>query len=204
MCVAGLNVSTQACNHRWYHLVRSCDPATNLANCSGRLRLEGWETRVEECPFCNGDERAVDESTHRLFGRTSSTNSMPSCVSTVAVSVTAGPSHRRGSSATMSTLSRQSSADSDADIDRVRRHQLRNDRLLFYLTTDPHEVLPSAKKNYPTYPSFPASLSFRNSSKLDQNTGSDSRHLINSGGAFARGWKKSMQLGKGLFRSGPV
>ena len=203
MCVAGLNVSTQPCNHRWYHLVRSCDATTNLANCPERLRLEGWESRVDICPFCNGDERAGDQSTHRLFGRTSFSSSVVPLSSLAPTEIGAPVRyHRRGSTATTSTLSRQSSLDSEAEIDRGRMHRLRNDRLLLYLTSDPHEVLPSAKKNYPTYSSFPASSPCaENASEPAQSSVSGSSAFANSGRTFARGWKKSIQLGKGLFKS---
>ena len=37
-----------------------------------------------------------------------------------------------------------------------RKHRDMNERLDIYLSYDPHEVLPSAAKNYPTYPSSQA------------------------------------------------
>ncbi|KAF2398410.1 hypothetical protein EJ06DRAFT_107327 [Trichodelitschia bisporula] len=52
MCLAELNVSLNSCQHRWYHLLRSCAPNINLHTCPTRLALEGWEIKCGFCPFC--------------------------------------------------------------------------------------------------------------------------------------------------------
>ncbi|EME88623.1 uncharacterized protein MYCFIDRAFT_209859 [Pseudocercospora fijiensis CIRAD86] len=154
MCVAGLNVSTQPCAHRWYELIRPCNPANNLQNCPERVKLEGWEKRNDRCPFCDGSNH--HRSTHRLFGSTSSASSVVSSptIPDMGFISLAG---RRESGATLngtlSPLSTTSSIDEmDAvELERATRARDMNDRLHVYLSCDPHEVLPSAKKNYPTY-----------------------------------------------------
>lgn len=152
MCVAGLNLTTQPCLHRWYELIRACDPANNLQNCPEKLRLEGWERRVDECPFCNGGNHHM--STHRLCGST--TSSASSVVSSPAMSEGGAftRTHRRGSGGTLtetcSPLSRQSS-NCSTELDRATRAREMNERIYTYLACDPHEVLPSAKKYSPTY-----------------------------------------------------
>ncbi|KAF2191430.1 hypothetical protein K469DRAFT_511660, partial [Zopfia rhizophila CBS 207.26] len=66
MCVAELNVSLLPCRHRWYHLVRSCTPSTNLASCGGKLGISGWEIKCDFCPFCAGWNLSPSE--YRLVG----------------------------------------------------------------------------------------------------------------------------------------
>lgn len=66
MCIAELNVSLQPCRHRWYHLVRSCSPSTNLANCGGKLGISGWEIKCDFCPYCAGWNLSTSE--YRLVG----------------------------------------------------------------------------------------------------------------------------------------
>lgn len=188
MCVAGLNVALQPCSHRWYQLVRSCDPSTNLANCPQKLKLEGWETRNDTCPWCNNEAPQIDESTHRLFG--SASNSVPT-----SPDLGATRQQRSGSACTISTLSRSSSAASaESDRERGQRHRDMNDRLHLYLTTDPHTVLPSAKKNYPTS-KFPATVEVRDISPV-----SDGASVRSNGSKLGNGWKKSVRLSKGIFK----
>ncbi|PSN66702.1 hypothetical protein BS50DRAFT_371854 [Corynespora cassiicola Philippines] len=66
MCIAELNVSLLPCRHRWYHLVRSCSPSSNLSNCGKKLGLSGWEIKCEFCPFCSGWN--LSNSEYRLVG----------------------------------------------------------------------------------------------------------------------------------------
>lgn len=151
MCIAGLNVTRQTCAHRWYELIRSCDPANNLQNCPEKLRLEGWERQRDDCPFC--ENTGHHHSTHRLFGSTSSASSVTS--SPIMAGMTFNDKHsRRGSGATltgtMSPLSRENS-NCSIECDRATRAREMNDRIHLYLSSDPHEILPSATKNYPTY-----------------------------------------------------
>ena len=181
MCVAGLNVSTQSCAHRWYELVRACHPANNLANCPEKLKLEGWENRNASCPWCDSNESKVPESTHRLFGNTSSASSTSSSPSSAELNF--GRPRRSDSNATMSPLSRHSST-SSMESDRGQRHRDMNERLNLYLLSHPHEILPSAAKNYPTYPQSPSNASVPPRPGPIRRTSS----------GLSRGWRQSMRM----------
>ncbi|KAI5360993.1 hypothetical protein Slin15195_G089030 [Septoria linicola] len=197
MCVAGLNISTQACAHRWYELIRPCDPANNLQNCPERLRLEGWERRQESCPFCDGTGH--HHSTHRLFGSTSSASSVSS--SPTISEMGFNRSSRRGSGATltgtMSPLSRENS-NCSIELDRATRARDMNDRIHLYLSSEPHEILPSATKNYPSYSASIARAEEAAGNDADKKLGR--RSSINS---VSRGWKrisKRFSIGPELFK----
>ncbi|KAF1826703.1 uncharacterized protein K489DRAFT_407410 [Dissoconium aciculare CBS 342.82] len=200
MCVACLNVSTQPCNHRWYELVQPCQPGFHLANCQQRLRLQGWESRVDGCPFCEGTHSSVRESTHRQLGNGGlfTPRFAPSQTDISFLAQT----HRRDSNNTVNTLSRYSSSSSEPENERGARHRERNDRLRVYLTSDPHELLPSARKNYPTYvqPSREDSsatldsMSSTSSAKKRPNSISSARGLI------SRGWRSSAKIGRGALQ----
>ncbi|GAB7324068.1 hypothetical protein MBLNU13_g07460t1 [Cladosporium sp. NU13] len=174
MCVAGLNVSTQPCRHRWYELIRSCSDEHNLANCPSKLQLEGWETRKEVCPWCDssGDyEDLIPSTTHRLFGSTSSASGSTS--SSPVISAMGKPQLKRcDTDSTLSSLTRTGSFSTNGS-ERGQKHREMNDRFNLYLTTLPHEVLPSAKKNYP----------------------GGSRKL------FGAGWRKGVRFGRSMFAS---
>ncbi|CAK4032779.1 Hypothetical predicted protein [Lecanosticta acicola] len=193
MCLACLNVSTQPCSHRWYQLVRPCNPDNDLANCPERLKLEGWETRLEHCPFCDGAEHS--RSTHRLFGTTSSPSSVASSspVSDLRTTPLLPPGNRRGSLGTinediMGPLSRESS---HASIETDRSQQARdmNDRIFVYLASEPHHVLPSAKKYYPTYTAAIARVESNLSSPDTSSPVSGTRNLRRRH-SFIHGWKR--------------
>ena len=171
MCVAGLNVSTQPCAHRWYELVRPCHPANSLANCPEKLKLEGWENRKTTCPWCDSDEAKVPESTHRLFGITSSASSTAS--SPKSSDIGFGRARRSGSDSISSLES-----------DRGQKHRDMNDRLHLYLLSDPHEVLPSARKNYPSYPQGASGAA----------ASSNAPPLKRTSTALSNGWKRSVKL----------
>lgn len=66
MCIAELNVSLLPCQHRWYHLSRSCTPSTDLSNCGKKLGISGWEIKCDFCPFCSGWN--LSHSEYRLVG----------------------------------------------------------------------------------------------------------------------------------------
>lgn len=192
MCVAGLHVSTQPCRHRWYELLRACSDEHNLANCPQKLRLEGWETRRESCPWCepnaNDDEVAISNSTHRLFGSTSSASSS---VSSSPILPPAGRPQmlRCGSDGTLSTLTRTGSFSSTGS-ERGQQHKERNDRLLLYLTMLPHEVLPSARKYYPSDDTSP---------RDEPRPSSDSSSIRSSKKMLGAGWRKSVRFGRSMF-----
>jgi len=190
MCVVGLNVATQPCSHRWYALLRPCNPSTNLANCPEKLRLEGWETRNETCPWCTDSDEVVHESTHRLFGSVSPASSFASSPTSPILGATR--THRSGSGSTLGSLSRHGSVTS-TESNRGQRCREMNERLHLYLTTSPHEVLPSARKNYPSYPSYPSTP------QDDSPPGSDSASIMSARSKIGRGWKKSVRFSRGMF-----
>lgn len=187
MCVAGLNVTTAECSHRWYELVKSCSQINNLANCPEKLRLEGWENRHETCPFCTGSAE-THLATHRLFGSTSSASSVASSPVDV---MGQNRTSRRGSNNTINgvvlgPLSRQSSAASSIELGRAQRSKEMNDRIHLYLCSEPHEVLPSGRRFYPTYPSIVET-------GVDSNTSSSNnyvRFIDNKRSSFSRGWNR--------------
>jgi len=193
MCVAGLNVSTQPCRHRWYELIRSCSDEHNLANCPSKLQLEGWETRKEVCPWCDssGDyEDLIPSTTHRLFGSTSSASGSTS--SSPVISAMGKPQLKRcDTDSTLSSLTRTGSFSTNGS-ERGQRHREMNDRFNLYLTTLPHEVLPSAKKNYPGYVA-PTSCA--------RPMSSDSASIRGSRKLFGAGWRKSVRFGRSMFAS---
>jgi hypothetical protein len=151
MCVANLNASTKPCSHRWYTLTRPCNPTSNLSNCPSKLALQGWETRLESCPWCDdsiSDTDMPNDNTHRLLGGSSTPRSRSRSGSLVLAGVAAvAPSVgvadqrcRRQSSATNSTASStQGMEDADeADVyERGERARMMNWRLDVYLTSHP-------------------------------------------------------------------
>ena len=187
MCVAGLNVTTQPCSHRWYELRRPCDPANNLANCPEKLRLEGWETRNDNCPWCDGNETSLPQSSYRLFGTASSASSTVSPPVSTELGLTRP--RRSDSYGTISSLSRHSSTTS-MESERGQRHREMNERLNLYLQLHPHEVLPSARKNYPTCPQM--------QSPSEDTTTYDTFSLRSVNGLGKR-WKQSVRLSRAMF-----
>jgi hypothetical protein len=194
MCVAGLNVSTQPCRHRWYELLRACSDQHSLANCPSKLQLEGWETRKETCPWCDGSsggEDFVADTTHRLFGSTSSPSGSVS--SSPVLSAMGKPQLRRcDTDSTLSSLSRTGSFSSNNGSERGQRHREMNDRFRQYLTMQPHEVLPSARKNYPGYVASPQS---------EAPVTSDVASMKSTRRRFGAGWRKSISFGRSMFAS---
>ena len=191
MCVAGLNVSTQPCRHRWYELIRSCSVEHNLANCPSKLQLEGWETRKQVCPWCDssGDYEELIP-THRLFGSTSSASGSTS--SSPVISAMGKPQLKRcDTDSTLSSLTRTRSFSTNGS-ERGHKHREMNDRFNLYLTTLPHEVLPSAKKNYPGYVA---------PTQCSRPMSSDSASIRGSRKLFGAGWRKSVRFGRSMFAS---
>lgn len=189
MCVANLSVSTQPCSHRWYELVRSCSDERNLANCPDRLKLEGWESRKEVCPWCDRDtQQMLTDSTHRLFGSTSSAFSTPSATVSSPISPLLGATRqqRSGSGGTLSSLHRANS-NSSAESDRIQAHRERNDRFHLYLNMAPHEVLPSASKYYPTSP------------REESPATSDCASIMSRSGRLSKHWRKSVRWSRSMF-----
>ena len=192
MCVAGLNVSTQACAHRWYDLRKACQPANNLANCTGRLQLEGWENRSATCPWCSDSDSMVHDSTHKLVGQSTSAAASPVLPDTPLTR-----SKRSGSDGTLDSLSRVSSISSvGVETDWGQRHRDMNDRLEIYLRSQPHDLLPSAKKNYPTY-----SQSSSSTTSADDGEFAERPVVRRSSSGLSKKWKKSVRFSRGIFGS---
>ncbi|KAG9737734.1 hypothetical protein KCU73_g9918, partial [Aureobasidium melanogenum] len=204
MCVANLNVSTQPCSHRWYTLVKPCSSTTNLSNCPSKLALEGWETRLESCPWCDdsaSDSGILDDSTHRLFGGsvsrsrsgslgTSGTSAMP----------VAAERHRRQSSATNSTtsLSKESSnrftQDEDVLVEglgRGEKARMMNWRLDVYLMAHPERKQSIVQEIEGIAPETPSP---------ESNGLSRSGSIRRSGSLLGRKMRKGMRLSKTIFK----
>jgi len=202
MCVANLNVTTQPCSHRWYTLVKPCTSTTNLANCSSKLALEGWETRLESCPWCDdssSDSGILDDSTHRLFGGsfsrsrsgsigTSGINAMPITTER----------HRRQSSATNSTTSLSNGGrimqDEDVEAEELGRGEkarMMNWRLDLYLTGQPERGYSLAQDTESIAPETSVS---------EQSGVARSSSVRRSGSLLGRKMKKSMRLSKTIFK----
>lgn len=149
MCVAGINATTQPCQHRWARLVQACEPSRDLQTCPNKLKFAGWEQKHETCPWCSSDGPPAHDSTHRLFGGAT----CPISPSPATEMPEVPRRQRTGSIGTCSTLSRHSSINSIESVwaEKGQRHRDQNERLAVYLTSMPHDVLPSARKYYPMY-----------------------------------------------------
>lgn len=206
MCIAGLNLTTRTCAHRWYELIRQCNPANSLHNCPEKLRLEGWERQRADCPFCDGTGH--DHSTHRLFGSTSSASSVTSSPTMSAMGSFHDRYSRRSSGATATTgttsaLSRQNSNYSSScsgELDRAIQARHMNRRIHVYLSSDPHEILPSATKNYPTYA---AAIAKAESNAAGGRSEAKRLRRSNSFAVVSRGWQrmsKRLSINPDLFK----
>lgn len=201
MCVANLNVSTQPCSHRWYTLVKPCTSTTNLSNCPSKLALEGWETRLESCPWCDdsaSDSGILDDSTHRLFGGSVSRSRSGSLgTSGIGAMPIAAERHRRQSSATNSTtsLSRSNSGrDDDAEAEELGRGEkarMMNWRLDVYLTGNADRKQSMVQENESIAPESPVS---------EQGSLSRSGSIRRSGSLLGRKMKKGVRLSKTIFK----
>ncbi|THX34137.1 hypothetical protein D6D10_07635 [Aureobasidium pullulans] len=204
MCVANLNVSTQPCSHRWYSLVKPCTSTTNLANCPSKLALEGWETRLESCPWCDdsaSDSGILDDSNHRLFGGSVSRSRSGS----IGASVTSpmplvAERHRRQSSATNSTtsLSRSTSSrimqdddDEAEELGRGEKARMMNWRLDVYLMSHPERKQRLLQEDEGIAPE---------ASVPEQGGLSRSGSIRRSGSLLGKKMKKGMRLGKTIFK----
>lgn len=186
MCVANLNVALQPCSHRWYKLVRSCSPSSNLANCPQKLKLEGWETRNEHCPFCAADaarSRTIDDTTHKLFGNMSRQGSYSSAMASV-------PRERsRANSTSTSTTSRSSSRGSEngADLDRGEEARIMNRRLETYLSAHPSKMFSNRGEEKERL--------------SDEDIAPKTVPLSRSSSALGKGFKRSIKISRSMFRS---
>lgn len=152
MCIASLHASTQPCAHRWYQLVQPCNSHTNLQTCPNKLKLQGWENRADSCPWCDCDIATPNNGSYKLFGNPTTGISTPASVGSELVGTTSILDNSWATLSSMSTLSRHTSV-SSTESESAQRHREMNERVQVYLTSRPHEILPSASKNYPTYSS---------------------------------------------------
>ena len=155
----------------------------NLSNCSQKIRLEGWETRNEECPWC-GSGIELDDATHKLFG---GSLSRPRAFSD---SVSASPQRdRRASSAatSSSSLSRSSSRSVEEDFDDLdagAKARMMNYRINYYMFRNPERedwIKKDEEIAALPEPEVP-SVARRNS-------------------VLGKTWRKSKKLGRGMFKA---
>lgn len=194
MCVAGINATTLPCQHRWAHLLEPCAPGRNLQTCPSKLKFSGWEQKHATCPWCSSDATPAHDSTHRLFGSVSCPIS-PLADDVPDMLPTLPRRQRTGSTGTASTLSRHSSINSleCGWAEKGRQHRDQNDRLAIYLTSLPHEVLPSAKKYYPTYAAAGV-CSSEESSSASEGMGLCRRR------ESGKRWTRNLKFGRGMFK----
>lgn len=186
MCVANLNVALQPCSHRWYTLVKPCASGTNLSNCSEKIKLEGWETRNETCPWCHSGT-VLDDATHKLFGNSVSRGRADSD----GMSASPRRDRRTSSGATSSSsLSRSSSRSVELedpdDLDPGAKARMMNYRINYYMFRNP-EREDWIKKD--------EEIAIVGEPELDPPT------VTRRGSKLGKTWKKSIKLGRGMFKA---
>ncbi|OCL12769.1 hypothetical protein AOQ84DRAFT_284504 [Glonium stellatum] len=191
MCVAELNVSLLPCRHRWYHLVRPCQPSAHLANCGQKLGLSGWEIKCDFCPYCSGWN--MSDAEYRLVGndRTPSIGGL-SRTPSLSLSSTRRENRidsRRGS------LARTDSSTSITMMAQEKNRAL-SARVDAYLSACPEKVVGMEKKTAEdeTESVGPPSPS---------DTGSEAQEASPvevKGGIWGKGWKKGKRFSRGLFK----
>ncbi|KAF2086796.1 hypothetical protein K490DRAFT_43540 [Saccharata proteae CBS 121410] len=201
MCVAELNVSLLPCQHRWYHLLRPCGAATNLNNCSSKLKLEGWETKCDFCPYCSAWN--LSNSEYRLVGN-DRTPSIGGLSRTPSVSFTSLTGARRDSR--RASLARTDSSGSLANIGAginivekaSERNRAINARLDAYLGSNPERVKTASDSSdeEEAQPPSPAEA-----------TGEDAMARVDAQvvgkkntGFVKKSWRKSKRLSLSLFK----
>ncbi|KAI9699913.1 MAG: hypothetical protein M1820_006975 [Bogoriella megaspora] len=187
MCVADLNVSTLECRHRWYHLLRPCSPTTNLDSCSDKLRLEGWENRLNSCPWCDEDI-TVNLQEFQLIGndRTPSIGglSRASSSSTIEQSIMSTRRESRSGSI-VRTDSSTSITDAAAEKNRAQ-----NTRIQWYITSQLETINQGETKDQ--------SSSSRRSSLVGSL--SPSSTLSETSSILGKSWKRGKKISRGVFR----
>lgn len=184
MCIANLNVAMQPCSHRWYTLVRPCEANTNLSNCSQKIKLEGWETRVQECPWCiSGIE--LNDATHKLFG---GSTSRPRAYSD-GVSLSPNRDRRYSSGATNSSSGSRSSTPSGElefeELDPGAKARMMNYRINYYMFRNPErEDWIKKDEEIAAMPDEPEPV-----------------NIGRRGSVLGKTWRRSMKLGRGMFKA---
>lgn len=223
MCQAELNVSTQDCRHRWYRLVKSCNPeaGTTLATCTRKITLQGMEVRCAFCPFCDnwnadpGDIRLIGSDRTPSIGGISRHSSFGGNTSTTLVQARKDIRSRRGSLARTDSSSSLSGM-GGAWVEQLTRaagekNRAMNSRIETYLAQ-----LPSWLE------SGPSNASVRRGSSSDSDTTISERTFVTPteprpvthsatapapshdrpSGVFGRGWAKakSKRLSRTFFK----
>lgn len=196
MCVVDLNVSLSNCQHRWYHLLRPCNPVTNLSNCASKLALEGWETKCDFCPYCDGWN--LDSASYRLVGndRSPSVGGLSRSPSLSVSLSSARRDSRRGS------LARTDSSTSVSELPVVQaageKNRAQNSRIDAYFSQLPgriattEEILKDADEQLRISPV---------SSTLDAIVAKPVPATAGKNGRFlGKGWMKGKRMSRGFFR----
>ena len=193
MCVANIHVTIQPCSHRWYQLVKPCSESTNLASCSRKLSLQGWETKNQDCPWCSSPSTTfadVNDSTHRLFAGMSPPSTTSRRKSECSSGSSTSPSRGRPirSTGSSTNASRASSQDNDVEakeLDRAEKNRMMNKRLETYIMMNPARAFGDrADSDLP--PVSAASIQRPSLSRNDS--------------IVSKGWKKSVNMSKNMFR----
>lgn len=183
MCVANLN--SGPCSHRWYFLVRPCAPTTNLSNCEEKLRLEGWETRTQDCPWC-GSNTDLDDATHKLLGGANyRTRTNSDSVSSSPVRDRRSSSGTASSASASRSSSRSGVEDEDEESDPGARARMMNRRLNHYMFRNPE------REDWIKKDEEIAAEPVPETAVIGRRRGS----------LIGRKWRKSVQLGRGMFKA---
>ncbi|KAF2457898.1 hypothetical protein BDY21DRAFT_18808 [Lineolata rhizophorae] len=177
MCVTELNVSLLPCRHRWYRFQESCAPGRNLSNCWDKLKLSGWENRVDHCPFCSSETWPYDTTIYRLLGndRTPSVGGFArseslSLAASTASTVSWRPSPSDSDSSRRGSLARTDSSASITMFNAGEKNRAQNLRLDAYLSSNPDKLLQldrSASVSFATDEQGPSPPGSSASSALD-------------------------------------
>ncbi|KAF2235487.1 hypothetical protein EV356DRAFT_531931 [Viridothelium virens] len=194
MCVVELNVTTLECRHRWYHLLRNCSPSTNLQNCPDKLKLEGWESKVSFCPWCD-QETPTEPQEFRLVGndRTPSIGGLSRASSTTNIEPTLMSSRRESRSGSIARTDSSTSLTEAAG----ERNRAQNMRIQWYLTTRLEAIAQEEAKERPTTSRRSSIMGLPlSSTPSNTSTGSGS----DGGSVLGKGWKKGKKISRSFFR----
>ena len=194
MCVAELNVSTLECRHRWYRLLRSCSPTTNLENCPQKLKLEGWESKVGSCPWCDQDT-PTDPQEYRLVGndRVPSIGGLSRVSSSTNIEPTLVSSRRESRSGSIAhTDSSTSLIDAAGEKNRAQ-----NMRIQWYLTSRLEAIAQEEARERPTATRRSSLMGLPLSSPP---TSASSSTTSDAGGVFGKGWRRGKKIRRSFFR----
>ncbi|KAI9832910.1 MAG: hypothetical protein M1819_003940 [Sarea resinae] len=194
MCVAELNVSTQPCHHRWYHLIRRCSAERDLSNCPSKLSLEGWESKCDECPWCS--DVTLDHHEYRLLGPYHAHQHRPSVGQARTPPMTPHESFVSRSNSSRGSLSR---TDSSASVTSMRnRKQIAKIEAILPPDTLTNKMNGTIiTEGEPMAPMSTWSASARSSDSLSRSANPRSGRMVN---LADRSWVKSKRWSCGLIK----